>query len=221
MFDIIKVFLISFITDLDNIVIYSSIIMRKPPLLFTLLLISLLSINRVIYVSFFHTIDSIPGLDFIIGLIILLIAVKMSTKEVEVSNKRSPSPLKLIFTIVVLDMFLAVDGVILTAEVSDENFFIFVGIFISLMLLMLCTPIIFTLLQFFPWFYLIAGTFISFTAMEKITNDPFISQKILLLAPTDFRLDLMISFIISILIFLYGLRYWIKRNKIYSFNAKG
>ncbi|MBU9713126.1 TerC family protein [Evansella tamaricis] len=214
--ELLMIFLISVITDLDNIVIYLYFLKKKPTILFIAIFVGILSLNRTIYVSFVHQLTNIPGIHILIGLFILFIAFKMTTKQFAVDRRRRTNVIKTVGTILVVDFFLSIDGVILITNVSDTYSLIFVGIAMSLFLLLLFSPLVFHLLKYFPWFYLLAGTFIGYTGTKSIISDPYVHHWIMVLNHKLPGVDVinLFSLCIALLLFVIGIGRRIGNDRI-------
>ncbi|MDG5787256.1 hypothetical protein QA612_07100 [Evansella sp. AB-P1] len=215
-----EIFIISIITDLDNIVIYTSILMRNPTVLLAGLLALFLALNRTLYVSLVQEITQIPGINIFIGIIILFIALKMTTKQIDLFENRFPSIIKVVGTILILDFFLALDGILLISTVTETKYNVFIGIFISLLILLLFSPMVFFILKFFPYFYIIAASFIGYTAIDKIVSDELIQKSLMSFNNYIFFGNIFDIICISItaLIFFIGIFFYEKNKRVYPVN---
>ncbi|MBU9722088.1 TerC family protein [Litchfieldia alkalitelluris] len=214
-FELLKVFFISLLTDLDNIIIYLYILKRKPTLYIAMFLCSILAINRTVYISFVHSLNNLPGIDILIGTIILIIAINMSTKQIDF-DRQLPSIFKVFGAVILLDLFLSFDGIVLIADISETYLIILIGIACSLLVLFIFSTLIFKLISFFPWIYIIAASFIAFTGVKSILTDVFIIQYVESLnnAVSSIDTNNWLSITVGGIIFINGMRSWIINNKI-------
>ena len=217
MMEFIKIFLISFISDLDNIVIYVTILKRySSSLVFLLILPVILAVNRTFYVTIVHTVYELPGVELFIGVVLLVIALKMATQQIDVPTRGLPSALKTMFYIIVIDFLLCIDGVLIVSQVSDSVLLIFFGFGISLFILLLFSRVVLKILNYFPMFYVIAASFIGYVAMDNITNDQIVYTWILSFHDIFPSINVipMLSKVTAILIICLGLLMSVKVKKI-------
>ncbi|MDQ0255687.1 putative tellurium resistance membrane protein TerC [Evansella vedderi] len=217
MAELLKVFLISFVSDLDNIIVYVSILKRyASSFLVVLVITAILTINRTFSVSLIHYLYTIPWVEFSIGVILLIIAFKMASKQTEfVSSKRISSLPKVLFTIIALDLVLSIDNVLIVSELSRTPAIIYGGIGLSLFLLFMFSSYVFQFVKFFPWAFVVVAAFIGYTAMENmIKNNPVYN---LLLGNFKNMEELIPLFSkgMAIIILIYGLYHSFKNDRIY------
>lgn len=219
MSELLKVFIISFISDLDNIVIYLTIMKRYSSALWVLLILpGVLALNRTFYVSVVHTVYEQPGVELLIGLILLIIAVKLAVQRHDVNSVRSSSAGRALFYIIAIDFLLCIDGVLIISYVSENHIIIFAGFLISLLVLLLFSRAVLKILQYFPLFYVIAASFIGYIAMENITRDQLLYHWLLSFNETFPSIDIipMFSKVTAVLIVCVGLLNSMKNTRIYK-----
>ncbi|MCD8511429.1 MAG: hypothetical protein LRY73_17240 [Bacillus sp. (in: Bacteria)] len=168
--DVLKIFIISLVSDLDNIIIYVSVLRKYAgSLLVVLVITATLTINRTISITLLHELYSIPWVEFSVGIILLIIALKMTSYRLEMLPPyRSSSLWKVVATVVLLDLVLSIDGVLIVSDLSREAGFIYMGIALSLLTLFMFSSLVFKIVQFFPWIFVVVASFISYAAMENI-----------------------------------------------------
>jgi predicted tellurium resistance membrane protein TerC len=214
-----QILLVSLISDIDNVVILSTLLSKHYFKGIQLYAILLLSVSRTVYVYTLGKFIYLPGFHMIMGVIILFLSVKLVLNEPIPSKKRTPKSKLQIFKIFLLilgtDFLLSMDGIMTIAEISRNLFFIFFGLLIGLAIILFFFPIISVLIQSFPWITLFIAGFMAHIGSQALMKDPFIHEKlntIRLLYP-ELNIDNLLADFSMILLILSGLIYKIKSPK--------
>ncbi|WP_338469748.1 hypothetical protein R4Z10_13110 [Niallia sp. XMNu-256] len=136
MSDIIKVFFMNFINDLDNLLIITAIIRKYGYTVKTLFLyiVICLTVSRTVYVLIIHSFVDLPGLRLITGVIILCISIRLAwsfEKNKRVKIIPNISALQMMLIVIATDFSICLDSVIITAELSSNPLFIAIGVLLS------------------------------------------------------------------------------------------
>ncbi|WP_223587543.1 TerC family protein [Neobacillus bataviensis] len=175
--DIIKVFFMNSINDLDNLLIISAVIRKYGYKIGDLLIYIILSItlSRTIYVMVIHSLAELPGLRFITGVIILFIAIRL-VWSIENDNKARTIPsisiFRMILIVLATDFSVCLDSVIITAELSSTPLFIITGIFLSVSAVFFLYNSFSEILGNTSWIQVIASGLIAHIAILSIVKDP-------------------------------------------------
>lgn len=173
--DVVKIFVISLFSDLDNIIIYISILRKyAASMLVVVVITAVLTINRTISITLLHQLYTIPWVEFSVGVVLLLVALKMASYRIDLHPPyRGSSLLKVLGTVILLDLILSIDGVLIVSDLSREAVFVYLGIAFSLLTLFMFASVVYKIIQLFPWIFVVVASFISYAAMENILkNDP-------------------------------------------------
>lgn len=214
--ELLTVFLISFISDLDNIIIYVTILKRYASSFAVVLFLAVfLALNRTVYVSVVHYVYGIPGFELAVGLILIIIAWKMAVDQVDLTGKRAPALLNILLYVILIDLLLSIDGVLIVSQISEIPLVVFLGFACSLFTLLVFSRVVFDILKYFPFFYVIAASFIGYVAMENIVNDQLIFTLLLSFDHSFPSVNIlpMFSKITALLIICLGLHVSLKNNR--------
>ncbi|MGE8078828.1 TerC family protein [Peribacillus loiseleuriae] len=173
-----KVFFISLICDVDNMLILGTILRNHSCLHFTIPAAMLLTFTRVIYVSIIDRLSYVPMFQMLMGIILLFIAYKIVTTfiwgEDRYSHSTRPthSKVKVLLLLVVTDLLISLDSVLVISGISQHIMPVIIGIFCGLLISLFFLPVIIKLVKTFFWINIIAGGFITQHAINSIVNDP-------------------------------------------------
>ncbi|SDZ63257.1 Integral membrane protein TerC family protein [Evansella caseinilytica] len=218
MMEFTKIVLISFVSDLDNIIIYAAIFGRKVSIPLILSVTCLLATCRTISVVFVHQLKDIDGIELVIGFLLLFIAVKMATKDMEMLERRRSRIWSAVAYVAAVDLLLSLDGVLLVSAVSDTALVIFIGIGVTLFSLFYLSSLIFQMLRYITWIFIVVASYIGYSAMDIITKEELFVHWMLSFHETFPLVDFLPLFsrVAAIAILLTGIYSYSKNNRIHT-----
>lgn len=182
MLQFLKVFLITLVSDIDNMLILGTILRRYAYLNITLPAILVLTFTRAIYVLIINGITDFPMIHILMGVVLLIIAFKLVRKSIDVETLRRPTgcsiylKAKVLLILAATDFLICLDSIMIISGISQQVGYIMLGIFCSLMISILFLPLIVKLAATFFWINIIAGAFIAQHAVIGILKDPMLVQ---------------------------------------------
>jgi predicted tellurium resistance membrane protein TerC len=209
--EFLKILLLSLISDIDNVVILSTLFTKHYFKRIQFYAILLLSVSRTIYVYTLGKFFDLPGFHIVMGVIILLLSFKLVLNVPLPSKERTPKSklqiLKILFLILGTDFLLCMDSIMTIAEISRNLFFIFFGILMALTVILFFFPVTFALIQFFPWMTLFIAGFMAHIGCQALLRDPFIHEKLntIRLMYPRLSIDNLLADFSMIFLFLFGL----------------
>lgn len=189
MSEIIKIYLLNVINDIDNIIIITAVIRKygfRLKLLFPYIVVCL-TLTRTFYVLIINSLAEVPGLRVVTGLIILSIVMRLawSTNSIKKIKSLTYKPVKsfirIMFVVIITDFTVCLDSVMITSEISSNPTFIFVSIFLSVATVFI---VFFSYSELFiatSWIQIIASGLIAHIAILGIVKDPITKKPISLL----------------------------------------
>ncbi|MGG1397049.1 tellurium resistance protein TerC [Bacillus salipaludis] len=173
--DIVKIYFMNLINDIDNILILSTVIRKygyQVKSLFGYIVLSL-TVTRTMYVMVIQTLAQLPGLRIFTGIILLFIAFRLawSMEQKDVRPIPSISFFKMMLIILATDFSVCLDSVMITAEISSNPLFIFIGIFLSVATIFIVFISFSKILGNTSWIQVIASGLIAHIAILGIARD--------------------------------------------------
>ncbi|MED0661211.1 hypothetical protein [Bacillus smithii] len=180
--DFLKVFLINLICDIDNMLILGSILRKHAYLNITFSAVIVLTFTRSLYIVLIDALSNFPMFQLTTGVILLLIAFRITTKSIwekELRRHSTPSiylKVKVLSLLVITDFLIYLDSSIVISRISQHIGPVIVGIFCSLFIsLSFLTFIIkLTRTKTFFWLNIVAASFIAQNAIITIGRDPYL-----------------------------------------------
>ncbi|MED4206447.1 TerC family protein [Neobacillus mesonae] len=177
MHEIIKVFFINLISDIDNMLILGTVLRRYSHLNITFLAVIVLTITRTFYVLVVEGLSQLPMFHLLVGTILLIIAFKLVTRSIIGEEQiRMPNlillKLKVILLLAATDFLICLDSIIVIYEFSTHILPVIIGIFCSLFISLHFLPMIEKLAVNFYWINIIAGGFIAHNSVMVMMNEP-------------------------------------------------
>ncbi|WP_062104955.1 TerC family protein [Bacillus niameyensis] len=171
-----SVFFITFISDIDNLLILGAILRKHSYLRIAFPAVVMLTLTRTLYIILINGFSYLPMIQLLMGMILLYIAFKFATRPVMLDEIRPNyslwARLKVLFLIVGTDFLISMDSVIIISGISETRLYLILGIFSSLLISFFFLPFIIKLAINFSWITIIAGGFIAKSAVTSILNDP-------------------------------------------------
>lgn len=181
--EIIAIFLINLINDIDNVLILAAVMRkysayRTHVILYTAII---LTFSRTVMVGVIDSLTEVPGLRVVSGLVIIFLAFRLILSKNDGLYRTSLSLgiktwIQMTFTLLLTDFSICWDSVIVTSELSTHLLSAAIGIFLSLMT-------VFTLFRTLPesiadsgWIQIIAAGLISHVAILDIAKDPILES---------------------------------------------
>ncbi|MBA9029432.1 TerC family protein [Peribacillus huizhouensis] len=186
MSDILKIYLMNVINDIDNILIILAVIRKyhyQIKALFIYIVISL-TISRTLYIMIIHSLSDIPGLRVIIGIVMLYIAIRLAWSIKKVRKTRSIptiSTFQMLLIIIVTDFSICLDSIMITAELSSNILFIVIGIFLSISTIFIIINLFSEIIADTSWIQIIVNGLIAHVAILGIVKDPITKELLIFL----------------------------------------
>ncbi|MBO0992938.1 TerC family protein [Bacillus sp. SD088] len=226
--EIIKVFLITFISDLDNLLILGAIIRKHPQINIVFPAAVVLTCTRAIYIVVMDTLLTIPVIHLIMGVILLFVAFSLVTKsfaeqtDIPPLNRSISIKVKVLSLLAATDFLICLDSVIVISEISQNMSMALIGIFLSLIISLFFLPMIIKVATKFAWVNIMAGAFIAQTAVVGIIGDPWLKGWILSINSYFPKVNLIhvSANIVIVLVILVGCYSYIKSNRHNFFKIK-
>lgn len=226
MSDIIKIFFMNCINDLDNLLIISAVIRKygyQVKALFSYIVICL-TLSRTVYVIIIHSIVELPGLRLITGIIILCFAIRLAwffEKDKRIKTIPNISVFQMMLIVIATDFSVCLDSVMITSELSSNPLFIAVGIFFSVSILFILYCSFTDILGNTSWIQVIASGLIAHIAILGIVKDP-ITKNPLMFIEDFFEINIntwinVFALDIAVIIIIIGIIRRIQ-NRTSSFN---
>ena len=182
--DFLQVFLMTLVSDIDNMLNLGAILRRHAHFKVTLLAAVLLTCTRTVYVSIVEGLSNVPLFHLVTGLILLFISFKLVTKLIYgVRPLRSSSysgslhqKIKILAGLAATDFLICWDGVLIISNFSDHLIIISLGVLCSLLISLHFLRLIMELAAAIPWINVVAGGFIAQNAITSIAKDPWIED---------------------------------------------
>ncbi|MEH7306906.1 TerC family protein [Neobacillus drentensis] len=181
MTDFLKVFLITLVSDIDNMLILGTILHRYTYLNLTIPAIMVLTLTRTIYVVIVNRITDFPMFHLLMGIVLLIIAFKLVRTSINGEPVRKPArgsyylKAKVLLLIAATDLLICMDSIMIISGITQQFKDIILGIFCSLLISIVFLPLIVNLASTFFWINIIAGAFIAQNSVIGILNDPLLA----------------------------------------------
>ena len=216
-----KILIVGLISDIDNVVILSALLSKhyfKGIQLYTILL---LSASRTVYIFTLGKFINLPGFHLVTGMVILWLSLRLALYDTRPSKKRTTqSKRQIIQTLLLIlgtDLLLSMDSLITVSQISKNLVLIFFGLLIGLAILLFYFPVIFKLIQVFPWLTLFISSFMAHIGAQALMRDPMVHEKVIainLMYPR-LHIDNLVADFSMIVILLLGLVFKLKAsNKV-------
>ncbi len=184
--EIIKIFFMNSINDLDNLLIITTVIRKYGYTVKTLFryMVICLTLSRTFYVLVIHSLVDFPSLRFITGMIILCIAIRLAwsfEKDKRIKTIPNISVFQMILIVMATDFFICLDSVIIIAELSSNPLFIAIGIGLSVFTFIILYCSFSDILGNTSWIQVIASGLIAHIAILSIVKDPIIKTPLKLI----------------------------------------
>ncbi|WP_206918174.1 TerC family protein [Alicyclobacillus suci] len=181
---IIQVFILNFVTALDNAIVLAGIFKNHKTRYWTLTICSaiLLTITRALLVLAIRPISHLSGIQLVLGSILFLLALRTAKVNKQrhhgtknfASGKFDTNLLKLLCLIVLTDFAASFDNLISIFAVTNNVFCVAIGVFFSIVPLLLLLPTITKVFSEMPWVQIIAAGVMVQTAIQVLLKDPLI-----------------------------------------------
>jgi predicted tellurium resistance membrane protein TerC len=205
------IFLLNFLTSIDNAIILGGIINRSKYIL-VIGLTSVLIITgvRTLVIMSIVTVVQWPGLRFALGVVVLFVAISLARAQRGL-DRDGTSFWRVLFVVVVTDTALSVDNILSIAVVSKDALIIATSVFLSLLPISLLLPVIVRVMNQATWLRIIAAGFVAELGIDSITDDPVLVQQL-----PNRHLEIAIRVSAAMMVILYGIwqTYGIKRKTV-------
>lgn len=144
----------------------------------------------------------IPYLNFIGGILLLWIAIKLLKGEDEEDIRASSNLIGAIKTIIIADLVMSLDNVVAVAGAAEGNMLlIIIGLAISIPLIIWGSQILMTIMDKFPIIVILGAGLLGYTAGEMILKDKAIAH---FFEGIDPSLHIIIPVILAIFVVVVG-----------------
>ncbi|WP_164525415.1 TerC family protein [Siminovitchia acidinfaciens] len=180
--DFLQVFLMTLVSDIDNMLILGAILRKHSYLEVTFLAAVLLTSTRTVYVGLVEGLSNVPLFHLVTGVILLFISFKLVTKLIygaetfRPSRRSSFKKVKILAALAATDFLICWDGVLIISNISDQLAVISLGILGSLLISLYFLRLIIKLAATIPWINIVAGGFIAQNAITAIFKDPWLAR---------------------------------------------
>lgn len=169
------IFVLNLLTSVDNAIVIGGIAGRSRHLLaLGVCSAAILTVLRTALIAGVLSVTDKPGWRIILGATVLVIAIGMAHMRPERRARTEPSFLRLLFIILVTDMALSIDNILSLATVSKTLWIIAVGVFISLLPLLLLLPVMARVMDQIAWIRVLAAGFVAELGVDTLTDDKLI-----------------------------------------------
>ncbi len=177
MHEILRVFFINLISDIDNMLILGTILRKYSYLNVTFLAVIVLTLTRSFYVAVVEGLSQLPFFHLLVGIILLFIAFKLVTRsikgeELKREQRSAFLKIKVLFLLAATDFLICLDSIIVIYEFSTHMVPVLVGIFCSLLISLHFLTLIEKLATNYFWINVVAGGFIAHNAVMVIVKEP-------------------------------------------------
>lgn len=204
---IIQVFILNFVTALDNAIVLAGIFKVNPSSRYWFLAASsmiLLTLTRVILVLGIRPLSAMPGLQLALGAILLVLALR--TANVTKKQRGNQSLARLLGLIIVTDLAVSFDNLVSIMAVTTNVVAVGVGVFLSIVPLMLLLPIVTDVFSRMPWVQIIAAGVMAQTAVQVLVTDPLLRHQIWIAKFTT-HISLLVALVLTVIsLALYTLK---------------
>lgn len=144
----------------------------------------------------------IPYLNFIGGILLLWIAIKLLKGEDEEDIRASSNLIGAIKTIIIADLVMSLDNVVAVAGAAEGNMLlIIIGLAISIPLIIWGSQILMTIMDKFPIIVILGAGLLGYTAGEMILKDKAIAH---FFEGIDPSLHIIIPVILAVFVVVVG-----------------
>ncbi|MBO9129248.1 TerC family protein [Bacillus sp. 165] len=145
---------------------------------------------------------SIPFVNFIGGLLLIWIAIRLLRGEEEEDIRANSNLMGAIQTIISADVIMSLDNVVAVAGSANGNMLLIVlGLLISIPLIIWGSQLLMTIMEKFPIVVIIGGGLLGYTAGEMIVKDELVGRFLTGMIP---NLDFVIPVTLMIVVILIG-----------------
>lgn len=222
--EFLSVFFITFISDIDNLLILGAILRKHSYFKIVIPAVVLLTLTRTLYIFLIDSLSTLPLIQLLMGIILLYFAFKLATRPVILEPIRPDysiwSRLKVLLLIVGTDFLIGMDSVMIISGISEKQMSLMLAIFSSLLISFFFLPFIIKMAVKFSWITIIAGGFIAKSAVTSIIKDPLLEDCVdyfELLFPKVNILSIFSSGV-ALIIVVIGLVYYLNNQIIKTYN---
>ena len=139
---LVVIFLVNLLTSIDNAIVVGGIAKRYQNLLLIGSVSALvITVLRTTIIMGVVSASKVPGLRMGLGFVAIWVAFHLVNVREPTERAKGPSLLRLLFIIVAMDTALSLDNILTIAVVSHNVIAIAVGVFLSLLPLLLLLPL--------------------------------------------------------------------------------
>ncbi|SDN10753.1 integral membrane protein, YjbE family [Fictibacillus solisalsi] len=144
----------------------------------------------------------IPFLNFVGGLLLLWIAIKLLKGEEEGDVEANSSLSGAIKTIIVADLVMSLDNIVAVAGAANGNIvLIILGLIISIPLIIWGSQLLMKIMTRFPIIIILGAALLGYTAGEMMLKDKAVGHY---LENFDFNLHLIVPLLLAVLVVVIG-----------------
>ncbi|KSU81997.1 TerC family protein [Fictibacillus enclensis] len=144
----------------------------------------------------------IPFLNFVGGLLLLWIAIKLLKGEEEGDIEANSSLSGAIKTIIIADLVMSLDNIVAVAGAANGNIvLIILGLIISIPLIIWGSQLLMKIMTRFPIIIILGAALLGYTAGEMMLKDKAVGHY---LENIDFNLHLVVPLLLAVLVVVIG-----------------
>lgn len=176
--EFLALFLLGFLTSVDNAIVLGGIAHQYRNLLAIGLASSLvITVCRTALIMGIVSVVHWPGLRFTLGILVLFVAISIASVKKESGRTHAPF-WRVLLTVTAMDLTLSIDNILSIAVMSKNLFLIALSTFLSLVPLLMLLPVIVRVMNQVAWLRVLAAGFVAELAVDSITDDPWIVHSV-------------------------------------------
>lgn len=171
--------MLNLLTSVDNAIVVGSIARRSKHLLaLGACSAVILTVLRTALITGVVSVVNRPGWSLGLGLIVFAVSIRMAHIQTDDTRKVEPRFWNLLAVIVVTDLALSIDNILSLAVVSKIVWMIGVGVFLSLLPLLMLLPVISRVIDQIAWIQVLAAGFVAELAADTVLDDRWLAKRV-------------------------------------------
>lgn len=195
----VTIFVLNLLTSVDNAIVVGSIARRSKHLVaLGACSAVILTVLRTALITGVVSVINQPGWSLGLGLVVFAVSLRMAHIQTD-TRKPEPRFWNLLAVIVVTDLALSIDNILSLAVVSKTIWLIGVGVFLSLVPLLMLLPVISRVIEQILWLQVLAAGFVAELAADTVLDDRSLVPRV----PSS-RTEYIIRSICALAVLAYG-----------------
>ena len=173
----VTIFILNLLTSVDNAIVVGSIARRSKHLVaLGASSAVILTVLRTALITGVVSVVNQPGWRLGLGLVVFAVSVRMAHIQTD-TRKPEPRFWNLLAVIIVTDLALSIDNILSLAVVSTTVWLIAVGVFLSLLPLLMLLPVISRIIDQIAWLQVLAAGFVAELAADTVLDDKWLLRR--------------------------------------------